>query len=516
MIEMHQITLTEYADIKQKIRNNHVDIAEKFIEIGYYLKVVRDNKMYMEDGYKDVYEFAKKEYGYSYTVAFKTMQVNDEFSIGGDSPCLQPQYKNYSKSLLIEMVAFPEEDRELITADTSVKDIQKIKKAEKQQKEKEKKEKEQVQGQESIMSLMPNVVPEAEKPKKQEKTISDVLRELFKPREMKEYLDSLVNMDPDSQAMEWWVDGFYQTNNKVYSKFMFLICFYPLSEGVKVKNIQRKTIDTYTYKDFYFLVRAAFGQETVRGTDVWNQAFGEEYEEELHRQKEEEQRKKEAEERKKELQKQREVKENQQKPVKSEEKKPQKVIMEPPAEEKAVTFNKINENSDSDNEKEVVDNNLNCSDCEYYYKEEDGGVVDCHYKPCEDNEWNDIPPCERKEKAEIVTGEVEENPEVTSEKEEKPLCDIAQASEGFVITLPAAIGQRLYCVHEPQEDRKAYTAFIYPYMYEIRSEKNIKMYYWDEMDRSHEISVRQMESSKIYTNMEEAKKEEARLNGEEK
>lgn len=513
MIEMNQLTLTDYQNIKREIKNNLQNIVVSFVEIGYYLKQIRDEKMYLEDGYKDIWEFAAGEYKLDRTAASRFMSINDKYSIDGNSIYLQEQYKGFGKSTLTEMLTLPVTDHELITPDTKIEDIRELKRAEKEQEEEENT---QIEGQESIESLMPEIVPDSEKPKKPEITISDVIRELFRPREMKEQLDALVNMDPDSSAMEWWVADFNQAGNRTCIRIPFMIFFYPLSEGLKIKNVPEKTITSHTYKEFYFMVRAAFGRETVRGTDVWNQAFGEEYEEEMQRKKEEEQRKKEAEKRKKELQKQREVKENQQKSVKSEEKEPKKVIMEPPAEEKAVTFNKINENSDSNNEKEVVDNNLKCSDCEYYYKEEDGGVVDCHYKPCEDNEWNDIPPCERKEKAEIVTGEVEENPEVTSEKEEKPVCDIAQASEGFVINLPAAIGQRLYCVHEPQEDRKAYTAFIYPYMYEIRSEKNIKMYYWDEMDRSHEISVRQMESSKIYTNMEEAKKEEARLNGEEK
>lgn len=499
---MHQITLTEYADIKQEIKNNLQNIVVSFVEIGYYLKQIRDEKMYLEDGYKDIWDFAAGEYKLDRTAASRFMSINDKYSIDGNSRYLQEQYKGFGKSTLTEMLTLPVADHELITPDTKVEDIRELKRAEKEQEEAENT---QIEGQGSIEDLMPDIVPESEKPKKEEITISDVLRELFKPREMKEYLDTLVNMDPESSEMDWWVDDFNRTGNRSYKKVPFFIFFYSRTEGVKIKNLKTGTIESKTYKDFYCLVRDAFIQETVRGTDVWNQAFGAEYEAELQRQREEEQQQQEEEKRKKEIQKQREerqrqVKENQEKSAKSEEKKPEKEIMEQPEEENSAVFNKINENPDSDN-------NLNC----------------------------DVPPCEREgeetEKAEIVTGEVVGNPEMPFEKEKNPVCDIAQNVEsikhevelcdtgqpldGFSITLPAAIGQRLFKVQEPFEDKKAYIQFIYPYLYEIRSEKNIRMYYRDESGKSNDINLKSMDALRIYTDKGKAEKEKARLNGEE-
>lgn len=406
MIEMNQLTLTDYQDIKLEIKNNLQNIVVSFVEIGYYLKQIRDEKMYLEDDYKDIWEFAAGEYKLDRTAASRFMSINDKYSIDGNSRYLQEQYQGFGKSTLTEMLTLPVEDYELITPDTKIEDIRELKKAERECKEEEQS---QIEGQESLLSIMPDVVPEAEKPKKEEVTITDVLRELFKPREMKEQLDSLVNMDPDSSEMQWWVGDFNQSGNRTYKKMPFFLFFYSLTEGMKIKNIKTGELKSYTYKEFYFMVRAAFGQETVRGTDVWNQAFGAEYEAEQQAKREEEQRQREEEKRKKEIQKQREekqraIKENQEKMASGE---PEKEVSEQNEGENAAALKEIKENSTFDNEKEVVDNNI----AENETEKADIGT----------------------ETPEIVTGIVEdaitEIVEDDSKNDENTVCDIAQNVE---------------------------------------------------------------------------------------
>lgn len=355
MIEMNQLTLTDYQDIKQEIRNNMQNIVVSFVEIGFYLKKIRDEKMYKDDGYNTIWEFAMGEFKLDRTAASRFMHINDKYSIDGNSRYLQDQYQGFSKSTLIEMLSLPVEDYELIKADTKIDDIRELKAAEREQQE----EKEsQIEGQESLLSIMPDVLPESEKPKKEEVTISDVLRELFKPREEKERLDSLCSMDPNSDEMRWWVNDFNQTGNRTFKKVPFFIFFYSLEEGLKIKNLKEASVKTYTYTDFYFMVRAAFHQETVRGRDVWAQAFGEEYEEELRAQEEAEKEKAMIEAEQKMIAHQREerqraIKENQQKSAVEESKTE---VSEQKEDENAAALKEINENSTSDNEKEVVDN----------------------------------------------------------------------------------------------------------------------------------------------------------------
>lgn len=74
-------------EIDQKITRTAVEAA---IEIGYYLKQIRDRKLYEQAGCRDVFEYAQKQYGYDKSVASRHMSRNDRFSIGGDSPWLAP------------------------------------------------------------------------------------------------------------------------------------------------------------------------------------------------------------------------------------------------------------------------------------------------------------------------------------------------------------------------------------------------------------------------------------------
>ncbi len=398
MIEMNQLTLTNYQDIKQEIRNNMQNIVVSFVEIGFYLKKIRDEEMYKDDGYNTIWEFAMGEFKLDRTAASRFMHINDKYSIDGNSRYLQDQYQGFSKSTLIEMLSLPVEDYELIKADTKIDDIRELKAAEREQQEEKGT---QIEGQESLLSIMPDVVPESEKTKKEEITISTVLRELFKPREEKERLDSLCSMDPNSDEMRWWVNDFNQTGNRTFKKVPFFIFFYGLEEGLKIKNLKEASVKTYTYTDFYFMVRAAFHQETVRGRDVWAQAFGEEYEAEQQKIKEEEAQKKAEEQRKKEIQKQREerqraIKENQEKPAVTESKTE---VPEQKEAENSLALKEINENSTSDNEKEVVDNS---------------------------NVENETEKAEiETETPEIVTGTVEQ-------EEKESVCDIAQKAQNYV------------------------------------------------------------------------------------
>lgn len=388
--EVKQMELTDYMDIKMEIKKNLTGIVSSFNVVGFYLKHIKERKLYVEEGYKDVWEFAYAEFKLDRTAAGRFMRINDRYSVDGNSLELQEQFKGFSKSTLTEMLSLPEEDYELITEDTKVSDIRELKKAEEEQN----KEEEQIPGQNNIVSMMPDVVPDAEKPV--EVDVADALRDIFRPKERKEQLDALVNMDPDSSAMTWWVEDFNSSGNLMLRKIPYFMFFYPLQEGVKIKNIKTGEIKSYTYKDFYFMVRAAFHQETVRGTDVWNQAFGAEYEAEQQRLKEEEERKREEEKRKQELQKQQEekqraIKENQEKMASEE---AEKEVLEQNEGEAAAALNKIKGNSDFSNDN---------SDRET----QTGG-----------NET---------ETPEIVTGTVEQ-------EDENSVCDIAQIPESAIMT----------------------------------------------------------------------------------
>lgn len=392
MLEAKQMEIKDFQDAKMAMRQSMTKTTEGFVEMGFILKEIKMKELYLEAGYKNIWEAAENEFRIKRKLAWSLMNIIDKYTVGGNSMQLLPQFEGYSKSLLIEMLTLPEEDYELISPDTKIEDIRELKEAERV---KAKEEKNQLEGQMSLINDMPEVVPEADKPQKEEVTIHDALRELFRPREMKEYLDNLVNMDPDSQAMEWWVGNFNYSGYRKFSKKPFFLYFYSKDEGFKLKNIKTGEVLSHSYKDFYFMVRAAFGKETASGTDVWNQAFGEEYEAELQRQKE----------------KQRRIEENQ---GKSESKEPEKAVSE---EKEVENVAALKENAGYRDSVEEKNKNIVST------QEENKEIVSERAETGKEEDKEEPKAAGTDKPAEVQS---EEKPEVVEGEVENAVCDIAQ------------------------------------------------------------------------------------------
>lgn len=125
MKPVENLTLEE---IDQKITRTAVEAA---IEIGYYLKQIRDRKLYVQAGCKDVYEYADKHYGYDKSVASRHMSRNDRFSVGGNSPELAEKYRGYGKSQPQEMISMTEEQLQQVNPDMTVQEMKNLKRPEK-------------------------------------------------------------------------------------------------------------------------------------------------------------------------------------------------------------------------------------------------------------------------------------------------------------------------------------------------------------------------------------------------
>ena len=58
-----QITLNVWLEMKKRLRAELLGVKQSFVRIGYVLRKIEDQKLYEQDGYKSVAEFAKEEYG---------------------------------------------------------------------------------------------------------------------------------------------------------------------------------------------------------------------------------------------------------------------------------------------------------------------------------------------------------------------------------------------------------------------------------------------------------------------
>ena len=127
-MEYTQITLNDWMEMKQKLKQELLGVKQSFVRIGYVLRKIDDEKLYEQDGYKSVAEFAKSEYGLEGSTVSRFMSINREYSIDGYSERLKPEYADFNRSQLEEMLKLPETDREMITPDTARKEIRDIKK----------------------------------------------------------------------------------------------------------------------------------------------------------------------------------------------------------------------------------------------------------------------------------------------------------------------------------------------------------------------------------------------------
>ena len=113
-------------DAEKFLRAHLNSAARNVIAVGYYLKNIRDNQLYLEAGYENIWDYAQEQYGFSRSTASRYMSRNDRFSKGGNSPVLDEKYRDFNKSQLQEMLSLDEEQLEQVTPDMTVKQIREL------------------------------------------------------------------------------------------------------------------------------------------------------------------------------------------------------------------------------------------------------------------------------------------------------------------------------------------------------------------------------------------------------
>lgn len=126
-MEYVQMTLDDWLQVKQKLRQELLGVKQSFVRIGYALRKIEDQKLYEQDGYKSITEFAKAEYGLEASTTSRFMSINREYSVDGYSQTLRPEYEDLGRSQLEEMLKLPEGDRQMVQQETSREDIRELK-----------------------------------------------------------------------------------------------------------------------------------------------------------------------------------------------------------------------------------------------------------------------------------------------------------------------------------------------------------------------------------------------------
>ena len=120
----------KYQELKEGIESRLNSAAEDFFTVGYYLRQISENALFVEDGYESIWDFAKGEFNLSTASASRFMAINSKFSIDGGQT-MEQKYIGMGVSKLQEMLTLPDEDLEKVTKETTVKEIRAMKAAKK-------------------------------------------------------------------------------------------------------------------------------------------------------------------------------------------------------------------------------------------------------------------------------------------------------------------------------------------------------------------------------------------------
>ena len=116
-----------YKDSLEIIKDESVKIQKSFVKIGWYLKHIRDNALYKEDGYANINECAADQLGYSQSTVSRLINICEKFSKNHNSPELDEKYAGFDKSQMIEMLPMEPEQMEKVKPDMTIKQIREIK-----------------------------------------------------------------------------------------------------------------------------------------------------------------------------------------------------------------------------------------------------------------------------------------------------------------------------------------------------------------------------------------------------
>jgi hypothetical protein len=126
-MEYMQLSMDDYIQSKNEIKQELGGIVKSFVRIGWQLTRIDKSQAFKHDGYNTIAEFAKAEYGMNPSGVSRFIKVYEKYSVPGDTPELQEQYKDFKFNNLVEMLQLPEEDQQIFKPSDKREDIRELK-----------------------------------------------------------------------------------------------------------------------------------------------------------------------------------------------------------------------------------------------------------------------------------------------------------------------------------------------------------------------------------------------------
>lgn len=244
------MTLDDYIQCKNDIKNNLGSIVKSFVRIGWLLTRIDKSGAYKNDGYNTISEFAQAEYGMNKSGTSRFMKIYEKYSVPGDTPELKDEYKDFNQSQLTEMLQIPEEDYAMLHPEANKEDFRELKRF----------NKENDSNPENLWSWKEAKTPEEK--------MKATIQEFF--RENKEILNDFYgkNLSVKDLAEEICPSG-----SRSYRKGTVFLMFYTLEQGIMVK-IFGEAPTKMTYQEFADHTKQIF-DAAAAGDETWDNYFGE-------------------------------------------------------------------------------------------------------------------------------------------------------------------------------------------------------------------------------------------------
>lgn len=127
-MEEHAIQYQQtYRDFKAELDHEMHRAAQGFVRIGYLLRKARDTDILIDSPYRNVLEFAEKEYGLDKSQTSRFIAINERFGDPKDPEQLAEQYRPFGVKKLNMMLMLPDSLNEELTDDYTAAEIAEIK-----------------------------------------------------------------------------------------------------------------------------------------------------------------------------------------------------------------------------------------------------------------------------------------------------------------------------------------------------------------------------------------------------
>ncbi len=247
-----QITLDQWQQWKDEIRQKLQSTVDNFVFLGYRMKQIRDTEAYKQDGCDSITEWAKQEYGLSKSDVSRFIAINDRFSKDGDSLELREEFRGLGSSKLSEMLSLPESDYTMITEKTSITDIREIKQFNRQAPE------ERQQSSDPLEKCIEDYFSDSSR----HDMLNNVMNLIFDGFNEEQYKAACQEMNP--------------TEHGTHKKGLIMISMQDYPSGIKIKSMMKTEVDTMSWNVFLDMIFSmyTYPSDEPNNTDFWCEYYG--------------------------------------------------------------------------------------------------------------------------------------------------------------------------------------------------------------------------------------------------